>query len=264
MTAQTQPLTLLVLSGKGGVGKSTVAAHLALALAATGKKTGMLDTDIHGPSLPGMFGLEGSRPQVMAERLVPLPVVENLTCMSIGFLLEKQDQAVIWRGPRKYGAIKQLVEEVAWEDTEILVVDSPPGTGDEPLAVAQLCPKPCYAVVVTTPQDVALRDVRKGLSFCAEVDVPVLGIIENMSGFVCPHCGNETGFFESGGGRRLAEKSGNALLAEIPIQPAITAACEQNLTQTYYQAGYTGREQYARIAETVLEKINTGAYNATR
>jgi Mrp family chromosome partitioning ATPase len=160
---------LLVLSGKGGVGKSTVAANLAVSLARAGKKVGLLDVDVHGPSIPKLLGLEGRTVEIAPREMPPIEVSENLSVMSIGFLLEKLDDPVIWRGPRKYGAIRQFLKDVAWGQLDYLVIDSPPGTGDEPLSIAQLVGKDAAAVIVTTPQDMAIADVRRSVSFCREL-----------------------------------------------------------------------------------------------
>ena len=179
---------IVVLSGKGGVGKSTVAVNLAVALVAMGKRVGLLDADIHGPSVPTMLGLEQASVEGTEGELVPVDV-GGLKVMSLGFFLRSPDDAVIWRGPMKYGAIRQLLKDVAWGDLDYLIIDSPPGTGDEPLAVCELIGALDGAVVVTTPQKVAAVDVRKSITFCRRLQVPVLGVIENMSGFACPKCG---------------------------------------------------------------------------
>ncbi|MEN6537762.1 MAG: Mrp/NBP35 family ATP-binding protein, partial [Bryobacteraceae bacterium] len=187
---------IVVLSGKGGVGKSTVAVNLAVSLGLAGNKVGILDVDIHGPSVPKMLHLEDHRLESNGQKLIPAEV-GNIKAISIGFLLQGADDAVIWRGPRKAGLIKQFVEEVNWGDLYYLIVDCPPGTGDEPLSVIQALGNTDGAVVVTTPQDVALVDVRKSISFCQQLGLPVLGVIENMSGFVCPHCGEVADIFKS-------------------------------------------------------------------
>jgi Mrp family chromosome partitioning ATPase/predicted Fe-Mo cluster-binding NifX family protein len=211
---------IVVMSGKGGVGKSTVAVNLAVALALAGKKVGLLDVDIHGPSVPKMLNLEHAEPAMHGENLLPITVGE-LKVMSIGFLLRDRDDAVIWRGPAKAGVIRQFLTEVEWGDLDVLVIDSPPGTGDELLSVCQLIPDAAGAVVVTTPQEVAAADVRKSINFCQKLGLPVIGIIENMSGFVCPKCGEITEIFVPGGGARIAEQYGLRLLGRIPIDPAI-------------------------------------------
>ncbi|SHJ27840.1 Chromosome partitioning ATPase, Mrp family, contains Fe-S cluster [Malonomonas rubra DSM 5091] len=214
---------LIVMSGKGGVGKSTTAVNLAYALVEKGFKVGLLDIDLHGPSVPTMCGLSGEHPQMDEEGILPM-VVSGLKLMSIGFLLQSTNQATIMRGPMKHGAIMQLLADVNWGELDYLLIDCPPGTGDEPLSAVQLLGKNAAAVVVTTPQDVALVDVEKSLSFCNELKLPVVGLIENMSGFICPHCNKVSDIFKSGGGDKLAEKTGVAMLAKVPLDPRVVAA----------------------------------------
>lgn len=209
---------LLVMSGKGGVGKSTMAVSLALALAGEGKKVGLLDVDLHGPSLPTMLGLTGGRIFSGDDGIVPLEF-EGIKVISIGLMLERTDQAMIMRGPMKHGAIQQFLADVDWGELDFLVIDCPPGTGDEPLSAAQLLGEGAAAVVVTTPQDVALVDVEKSISFCNELKLNLLGIIENMSGFVCPHCGEVSDIFKSGGGEALSAKRGVPFLGSVPLDP---------------------------------------------
>ncbi|MDD4061926.1 MAG: Mrp/NBP35 family ATP-binding protein, partial [Kiritimatiellae bacterium] len=187
---------LLVLSGKGGVGKSTVAANLAMSLAQAGKKVGLLDVDLHGPSQTKIFGLEGRRLESdAAGGIAPIQINEHLSIVSVGLMLDSLDTAVIWRGPMKYNVIRQFLKDVAWGRLDYLVIDSPPGTGDEPLAVAQQVGQTAQAVVVTTPQDVAVADVRRGISFCRKLNLPIAGVVENMSGLICPHCGGHIDLF---------------------------------------------------------------------
>lgn len=212
---------LIVLSGKGGVGKSTVAANLAAALAADHFKVGLLDVDIHGPSIPRLMGLEGTPLGTDGTSLLPVMVSENLAVMSIGFLLAKRSDAVIWRGPLKFGVIRQFLSDVAWGQLDFLVIDCPPGTGDEPLSVAQLVGRAAWGVIVTTPQELAVSDVRRCITFCQQVGLPVAGIVENMSGFVCPQCGVSLNLFGKGGGEGLAREMGVSFLGCIPIDPGI-------------------------------------------
>lgn len=213
---------IVVLSGKGGVGKSTVAVNLAVSLAERGLKVGLLDVDIHGPSVPKLLGLDGSMARGGDNKTIyPVKYSDNLIVMSVGFLMDDADQAVVWRGPLKYGIIKQFLSDVAWGDLDYLIVDSPPGTGDEPLSVCQLIPEPDGAVIVTTPQDVALADVRKSVTFCRQLEMPIIGVIENMSTFVCPHCGETTDIFKTGGGKSMAENMGVHFLGSIPIEQQI-------------------------------------------
>ena len=215
---------LLVLSGKGGVGKSTVAANLAVSLADAGKTVGLLDVDVHGPSIPQLMGLEGRRPGMDGAQLQPVQVTGNLKVMSIAFLLDSRSDAVIWRGPLKYNVIRQFLKDVAWGRLDYLIVDSPPGTGDEPLSVAQLVGSPAGAVIVTTPQDLSISDVRRCVSFCNKLSLPVIGIIENMSGLICPHCGENIDLFKTGGGQTLAEEMNVPFLGRIPIDPQIVTS----------------------------------------
>ncbi len=212
---------LLVLSGKGGVGKSTVAANLAAALAKAGRQVGVLDVDIHGPSIPKMMGVEAHAIQMVGEEIFPARVNERLSVMSIGFLLPSNRDAVIWRGPMKHGAIRQFLKDVTWGKLDYLVVDSPPGTGDEPLSVANLVGQGAGAIVVTTPQDVAVSDVRRCVGFCRTLSLPVVGIVENMSGLVCPKCGEHIDLFKRGGGKALAQEMGVPFLGQIPLDPEI-------------------------------------------
>jgi len=216
---------IVVLSGKGGVGKSTVAVNIATALMMAGKRVGLLDVDIHGPSIPTMLGLEGRKPEGSKDGMFPIDL-DGLKVMSLGFLLESPDDAVIWRGPLKMGVIKQFLRDVVWGDLDYLIIDSPPGTGDEPLSVCQLIGTLDGAVVVTTPQKVAAVDVRKSITFCRQMHLPVLGVVENMSGFVCPKCGEVTQILRSGGGRRMAEDMGVRFLGAIPMDPNIAEACD--------------------------------------
>jgi len=208
---------ILILSGKGGVGKSTVSVNLAISLALAGKKVGLLDIDIHGPSIPKVLNLEGAKIGSDGQDIIPVEMTNNLKVMSIGFLLQGKDSAVIWRGPRKYHMIKQFLKDVQWGTLDYLIIDSPPGTGDEPLSIVQLLENADGAVIVTTPQEVALSDVRKCINFCGQLNLPVLGVLENMSGFVCPKCGEITDIFKSGGGEKMAEEMNVPFLGKIPI-----------------------------------------------
>ena len=212
---------LVVVSGKGGVGKSTAAANLAVALSSHGHRVGLLDVEIHGPSIPKILGCEGTTLNSDGQSILPAAVRDRLTLMSIAFLIGNRTDAVIWRGPMKFKVIQQFLGEVAWGDLDYLVIDCPPGTGDEPLSVAQLIGRPPAAVVVTTPQDLAVADVRRCLNFCQKADLPIAGVLENMSGYVCPQCGFHTNLFGTGGGERLAEEMPVPFLGRIPIDPRI-------------------------------------------
>jgi ATP-binding protein involved in chromosome partitioning len=220
--------TFMVLSGKGGVGKSTVAVNLATALAAADRQVGLLDIDLHGPSIPTLLRLEGAVAATRSEKgLMPVRYSDNLKVMSIEFLLREQaGEAVIWRGPMKHRMIRQFLTEVDWGDLDFLVVDAPPGTGDEPLSICQMAPPRSQAVIVTTPQEVALKDVKKSIRFCRELGMPVFGIVENMSGFICPDCGASHELFKTGGGERLARETGFRFLGRIPIEPRLVTASD--------------------------------------
>ncbi len=214
--------SIVVISGKGGVGKSTVAVNLALTLATEGKRVGLLDVDVHGPSVPKMLHLENAEASLNdAGKLLPVEI-GTLKVLSIGFFLETPDAAVVWRGPVKIGVIRQFLADAEWGELDFLVVDAPPGTGDEPLTVCQvLGNEKTQALIVTSPQDVAAADVARSLTFCRELGLPVAGIVENFSGFVCPHCGKLTEIFPGGAGEKLAAEYGVPLLAKLPIDPAI-------------------------------------------
>ncbi|MGC8643076.1 MAG: P-loop NTPase [Isosphaeraceae bacterium] len=216
---------IVVLSGKGGVGKSTVAVNLATALMMSRKRVGLLDADIHGPSIPTMLDLENIKPRGSDDGLLPI-TVGDMKVMSLGFLLRNQDDAVIWRGPMKNNVIRQFLKDVVWGDLDYLIIDSPPGTGDEPLSVCQQIGSLDGAVIVTTPQKVAAVDVRKSITFCHKLHVPVLGVVENMSGFTCPKCGEVTPILLSGGGKRIAEGMGVPFLGSIPMDFKIAEACD--------------------------------------
>jgi len=242
---------IVVLSGKGGVGKSTVATNIAVSLALKGKSVGLLDIDFHGPSLPKLLGLEGTQMQTSGDGIEPLYYAENLKVMSIGFLLQHPDDAVIWRGPLKMGAIKQFLTDVDWGALDYLIVDSPPGTGDEPLSIIQILGPGTQAVVVTTPQDLSLSDVRKSITFCRKLDVGVIGVLENMSGFVCPHCGEHIDIFKTGGGATMAKEMGVPFLGGIPLDPQIVISGDSG--QPYVDK--FAESESAKLFETAILPI---------
>ncbi len=247
---------VVVLSGKGGVGKSTVAVNLAVALALAGKRVGLLDVDLHGPSVPKMLHIEGTPVTGRPGALLPVDVAVGngaLCAMSLGLLLRERDDAVIWRGPMKHGAIKQLLKDVEWGDLDFLVIDSPPGTGDEPLAAAQLLDGADGAVVVTTPQEVAVQDVRRCVVFCRQVGLPVLGVIENMSGLVCPRCGESLAIFGSGGGRAMAEEMGVPYLGAIPIDPEVAASGDSGSPVVSSRPDSEAARALGRLAHVLLD-----------
>jgi ATP-binding protein involved in chromosome partitioning len=221
---------LAVMSGKGGVGKTTVAVNLAVALARLGKKVGLFDADVHGPNVPKMLGIDGSVPGMGPKGLIPVVAQENLKVISMAFMIENPDTPVVWRGPMKHSLFQQFISDVDWGPLDYLIVDLPPGTGDEPLSIAQLLGKPLWAIIVTTPQDVALLDSRKSVVFAQTLELKVLGIVENMSGLICPHCGGSIDLFKTGGGVRAAEELGVPLLGVIPIDPQIVIAGDSGRT----------------------------------
>ncbi len=241
-----------VASGKGGVGKSTTAANLALALAGLGLSVGLLDADIYGPSMPRMLGIKGKPQPLPDKRIAPL---ENygIKVMSIGFLVD-EETPMIWRGPMVMGALEQMLRDVDWGRLDVLVVDMPPGTGDAQLTMAQRVPL-AGAIIVSTPQDIALLDARKGLNMFRKVDVPVLGIIENMSTFICPHCGHQTDIFGHGGARAEAERLGCDFLGEIPLDLAIRVTSDAGRPIVIDQPDSSHAEAYRAIAATVAGKL---------
>jgi Mrp family chromosome partitioning ATPase len=244
---------IVVLSGKGGVGKSTMAVNLAVGLKATGLKTGLLDVDLHGPSIPTMLGIENRALIATEDGLIPLDV-DGLKVVSSGFFLKDQDDAVIWRGPMKANVIRQFLQDVVWGDLDLLVIDSPPGTGDEPLSVCQLIEHLDGAVIVTTPQKVAAIDVRKSITFCRQLKVPVLGLIENMSGFACPECGTTSPIFGSGGGERIAADMGVSFLGAIPIDPRVAMAGDMGQVPIEWDASGAAAKQMRTITKNLLSK----------
>ena len=241
-----------VASGKGGVGKSTVAANLALALKANGLRVGVLDADIYGPSMPRMLGISGRPSSPDGKRLTPM---ENygLRCMSMGFLVP-EDKPMIWRGPMVMSALQQMLREVNWGDLDIMVVDMPPGTGDAQLTMAQQVPL-AGAVIVSTPQDIALLDARKGLNMFRQVEVPVLGIIENMSYFLCPHCGGRSEIFSHGGARLEAERLGTEFLGEVPLDLQIRETSDSGHPITVSDPDNPHSAVFRAIAARIWEKI---------
>ena len=240
---------IAVMSGKGGVGKSTVAAALALGLARQGRRTGLLDVDFHGPTVPTLLGIRGARPAAgpNGSGLQPIEVEPNLSVMSLGLLLGAGDEAVIWRGPMKIGVINQLLGEVAWGDLDVLVLDCPPGTGDEPLSIAQVIPT-AEVVLVGTPQEVAMADVRKAIFFCGKLGLGLLGLVETMGTLRCPGCGEEVPLF-----RRAAASRPESvpLLAEVPFDPALQSACDSGTLGAFLAAG----GPTARTLEALAERI---------
>ncbi len=241
-----------VASGKGGVGKSTTAANLALGLAANGLKVGILDADIYGPSMPRMLGIAG-KPNSRDGRVLEPMQNYGVKCMSMGFLVA-EDTPMIWRGPMVMSALNQMLRDVNWGELDILVVDLPPGTGDAQLTMAQQVPL-SGAVIVSTPQDIALLDARKGLNMFRKVDVPVLGIIENMSYFSCPNCGHRSEIFSHGGARREADKLGVEFLCEVPLDIAIRETSDEGMPIVVSQPDSEHAKVYRLLATRVWEKV---------
>lgn len=209
---------ILVMSGKGGVGKSTVAGYLALLLAERGFQVGLLDVDLHGPSIARLMNAKSGLQMPEGGGVRPYPYSDHLGVVSMEMVMGDKDTAVIWRGPLKISAIRQFISDIEWGNLDFLIVDSPPGTGDEPLTVAQTIPD-AEALIITTPQEISLADVRKSINFCRQVKMKILGLVENMSGFVCPHCGEKLPIFGTGGGERTAKDMGIPLVGQIPINP---------------------------------------------
>jgi ATP-binding protein involved in chromosome partitioning len=213
----------IVMSGKGGVGKTSVSVNLGIALGKRGFKVGIMDVDLHGPDVPRMLGLEGMVSPNETQKLEPMHYSDNVKVMSIECLMPNKDDAVIWRGPLKHSAISQFISDVDWGELDFLIVDSPPGTGDEPLSVVQTIPD-ARPIIVTTPQEVALSDVRKSINFCKKVQKDLFGLIENMSGYVCPHCGETADLFGEGGGEATAKQFNINFLGKIPFDPNLVKA----------------------------------------
>lgn len=207
---------ILVMSGKGGVGKSTVACYIALLLSAKGLRVGLLDVDLHGPTIPRLMNVKGGLDMPEKGVVRPYRFSEKLSIVSLEMVMGDKDSAVIWRGPLKISAIRQFISDIEWGDLDFLIVDSPPGTGDEPLTVSQTI-SDAEAIIVTTPQEVSLADVRKSINFCRQVNMKIIGVVENMDGFVCPHCGEKVFIFGSGGGKRMAAQMEVPLIGEIPL-----------------------------------------------
>jgi Mrp family chromosome partitioning ATPase len=248
--------TIVVLSGKGGVGKSTVSANLAFALSEHGYKVGLLDSDFHGPSIPKILGLEDKKPLPSDKGFNPVAVTPNLKVMSIGFLLSESDAPVIWRGPLKMGAMKQFIGDVNWGTIDYLIVDLPPGTGDEPLSIAQLIPQCDGAVIVTTPQDVALVSVRKSINFVKKMNMPIIGIIENMSGFTCPHCGKSIDIFKSGGGLKASTDLQVPFLGKVPLDPKIVDTGDSGEPFILKNAKSEAAVAFTKIVEKIEKNVN--------
>jgi len=249
----------MILSGKGGVGKSTVAVNLAVTLSLEGAEVGIIDADIHGPNIPKMMGVESVKPFISSEGFIPVRTHQEIKVMSMAFLLRSKDDAVIWRGPLKHGLLKQFLGEVLWEDLDYLIFDLPPGTGDEALSIAHLLKRVDGAIVVTTPQEVALLDARKSITFCQRLNIPLIGVVENMSGMICPHCQKEIDLFKKGGGVRAAKEMGVPFLGRIPLDPGMVESTDNGNPFVVSHPQSTVAEAFRTIAKdwvTLLEERN--------
>lgn len=246
---------LVVLSGKGGVGKSTVAANLALAFSLKGNYVGLLDCDIHGPSIPKLLGIENAVPEAAKEEIYPIIVPPNVKVMSMAFLLPSADSPVIWRGPVKMKVLKDFLGQVKWGALDYLIIDLPPGTGDEPLSIGQLLPECDGVIVVTTPQDVALLSVRKSITFAQTLNMSVIGIVENMSGFVCPHCSKKVNIFGSGGGEKAAHDMNIPFLGKIPLDAHIVESGDEGKPFVFFQKESGASQAFSNIVKRIEEVV---------
>ncbi len=249
---------ILVMSGKGGVGKSSVASFLSISLAKRGFKVGLMDVDLHGPSIPRMLGMNANiAVSPVSGKAIPIEPLPNLQVISIESIMgADKDAATIWRGPIKIGVIRQFISDMDWwSDLDYLVIDSPPGTGDEPLTIAQTV-KDAKALVVTTPQEVSLADVRKSINFCKQVKMEMLGVVENMNGLKCPHCGELIDLFMANGGKDMAEKMGVELLASLPIEPKVVKMADQGRLTELEEEKISFSDEFKRLVDQIVEKTN--------
>ncbi|MDY6915921.1 MAG: Mrp/NBP35 family ATP-binding protein [Candidatus Cloacimonadota bacterium] len=248
---------LIIISGKGGVGKSTVAVNVALGLAAKGHQVGILDVDIHGPSIAKMLGIEKKTLMLAKGEEYPKPVqvAKNLYALSIATLMPSPDEPIVWRGPLKMGAIKQFLRDINWPPLDYLIIDSPPGTGDEPLSIIQLLKSVDGSLVVSTPQDVALLDARKTIKFSQKMNVPVMGLIENMSTFICPHCGKKTDIFKGTGVKKAAKDFGLDILGSVPIDAAIVESGDRGSSFLEKFKENQSAKEISKIIDKIEEKV---------
>jgi len=247
---------ILVMSGKGGVGKSTVAVNLALGLANRGYKVGLMDVDLHGPDVCRMLNLTGSleAPENPNDLIPPLVYNDNIKVVSLEYMMKDRDEAIIWRGGLKIQAIRQFVADMDWGELDYLVVDAPPGTGDEPLSIAQTITN-VQAIVVTTPQAVALADVRKSINFCKTVEMPIVGVVENMSGFVCPHCEETVDIFSSGGGEKTARDFDLAFLGKVPMDPRVVVAGDTGVPYLSSDEDTPATKAFSVVIDAVEQRL---------
>jgi Mrp family chromosome partitioning ATPase len=246
---------IMVMSGKGGVGKSTVTVNLAAALVKLGYKVGIIDADIHGPNIPKMLGIKEKGVKFGGNGIIPPEPIENLRVMSLGFLISDDDDAIIWRAPLKHSAIQQFLTDVDWGDLDFLLFDLPPGTGDEPLSVAHIIKKVDGSVIVTTPQEVALLDSRKSVTFSQKVNIPVLGIIENMSGYVCPKCGERVDIFKVGGGEKAASELNVPFLGKVPIDPEVVNMGDLGMPYIFEKPDTEVSKALLNIAQNIVKQV---------
>jgi len=263
---------ILVLSGKGGVGKSSIAVNLAVWLSMNEKKVGLLDVDIHGPSTPNLLNLQNQKLTGKDNKILPVEYSDSLKLISVAFMLQNEDNALIWRGPMKHNVIKQFITDVEWGLLDFLIIDCPPGTGDEPLSVVQLLQETKNqkqhdkaqpnnldgAVVVTTPQKLSVIDVRKCITFCRQLNLPVIGVIENMSGFVCPNCGEKTDILKSGGGKNMAAQMNVPFLGTIPIDQKFAQACDEGKPFVYHYQQEPTVKTLNQVFDQIIEPEKPG------
>ncbi len=251
---------LVVMSGKGGVGKSSVAAYLSVALAKKGFKVGLMDVDLHGPSIPRLLGLKGAiQAGEEGDKAQAVQYLPNMWVVSIESLMgENRDMATIWRGPLKIGVIRQFISEINWQNLDYLVIDSPPGTGDEPLTVAQTVPD-ARAIIVTTPQEISLADIRKSINFCRQVNMDILGVVENMSGLSCPHCGKMIELFKTQGGKQIAQKENLSLLGTLPLEPQVVAQGDTGVVDFLENPELAYTQAFNQLADAVISQSEGSA-----
>ncbi|MBC2710669.1 MAG: Mrp/NBP35 family ATP-binding protein [Desulfosarcina sp.] len=249
----------IIMSGKGGVGKTSTSVNLSLTLASLGHQVGLMDVDLHGPDVPRMLGLSGMLDLGPNRKLNPMRYSKNLCVVSIESLTPTKDDAIIWRGPVKYSAIQQFIGDVGWGDLDFLLIDSPPGTGDEPLTVAQTIPD-AKAIIVTTPQEVSLADVRKSINFCKVVKMDIFGLIENMSGFACPHCQSVIDLFGSGGGEKTAVAASIPFLGKIPFDQKMVECGDAGVSYQQQHKDSPVSEAFRAVAQEMARLLRSGLF----
>jgi Mrp family chromosome partitioning ATPase len=245
---------IIVMSGKGGVGKTSTSVNLAIALSKKGHRVGIIDVDLHGPDVPRMLGLQGAPELNQNNKLNPMSYSQNLKAISIESFTPSKDDAIIWRGPLKFSAIRQFICDLDWGEMDFLIIDSPPGTGDEPLTIAQTI-SDAKAIIVTTPQEIALADVRKSINFCKTVKMEIFGLIENMSGFACPHCNEKIELFGSGGGEKTAREMGIPFLGSIPFDSKVVTCGDSGACYQEFHTDSAVTNAFAAVAEKMSELV---------